>query len=168
MEIYTFQSLYNVVMNLIYALGAIALFVICFFLIRFFVGQVKAYHQSGVKFPRRLTVFFAAFCVVPLVGTVLFGNMFIKSISYDIKMNNGIACYYEGDIELVSYEEHSYRGTFVGYKVVLTLDEKTLAPSNTFSEEMIDYFKSDEKLIIQYGEIENDGIYVWKICTVSE
>lgn len=67
MEIYTFQSLYNVVMNLIYALGAIALFVICFFLIRFFVGQVKAYHQSGEKFPRRLTVFLLRFALFRLL-----------------------------------------------------------------------------------------------------
>ena len=51
MEIYTFQSLYNVVMNLIYALGAIAFFVICFFLIRFFVEQVKAYHNPAKSFP---------------------------------------------------------------------------------------------------------------------
>ena len=56
----------------------------------------------------------------------------------------------------------------MGYSVVITFDGKTLAPSNTFSEEMIDYFKSDEKLIVQYGEIKNDGIYIWSICTTEE
>ena len=82
----------------------------------------------------------------------------IKIVSYDINMDRGNACYLEGDIELISYEEHYYRDSFMGYNVVLTFDGKTLAPSNTFSAEMIDYFKSDGKLIVQYGEIKNDGI----------
>ena len=56
----------------------------------------------------------------------------------------------------------------MGYKVVLTFDEKTLSPSNIFSVEEIDYFKSDEKLIVQYGEIKNDGIYIWSICTAEK
>ena len=168
MEIYTFQSPYNTVMNIVYALGVILFGVVSFFLIRFFVGQVKAYHQSGEKFPRRLMAFLIAFCFVPIVGTVLFGNMFIKSVSYDINMDRGNACYLKGDIELVSYEEEYYRDSFMGYSVVITFDGKTLAPSNTFSEEMIDYFKSDEKLIVQYGEIKNDGIYIWSICTTEE
>ena len=168
MEIYTFQSPYNTVMNIVYALGVILLGVVSFFLIRFFVGQVKAYHQSGEKFPRRLMAFLIAFCFIPIVGTVLFGNMFIKSVSYDINMDRGNACYLEGDIELISYEERYYRDSFMGYNVVLTFDGKTFAPSNTFSAEEIDYFKSDEKLIVQYGEIKNDGIYIWSICTTEK
>ena len=168
MEVYTFQSPYNTVMNVIYALGAIFFGVVSFFLIRFFVGQVKAYHQSGETFPLRLMAFLIALCVVPIVGTVLFGNMFIKSVCYHINMDRGNAFYLEGDIELVSYEEHYYRDTFMGYNVVLAFDEKTLTPSNTFSAEMIDYFKSDEKLIVQYGEIKNDGVYIWSICTMEK
>ena len=60
------------------------------------------------------------------------------------------------------------RDTFVGYNVVLTFDEKTLVPSNTFSAEMIDHFKSDEKQIVQYGKIKNDGICIWSICTTEK
>ena len=168
MEIYTFQSPYNTLMNIIYALGVILLGVVSFFLIQFFVGQVKAYHQSGEKFPRRLTAFLIAFCFVPIVGTVLFGNAFIKSVLYDMQMDRGNAYYLEGDIELISCEEHYYRGEFMGYKVVLTFDEKTLSPSNIFSAEEIDYFKSDEKLIVQYGKIKNDCIYIWSICTAEK
>ena len=165
MEIYTFQSPYNMVMNIIYALAMVLFGVASFFLIRFIVGQVKAYRKSNEKFPRRLTVFLIAFCFIPIVGTVLFGNMFIKSVSYDTKMEKGNAYYLEGDIELVSCEEEYYRGTFMGYNVVIKFNEKTLSPSNVFSSEVIDYFKSDEKLIVKYGEIKNDGIYIWNICT---
>ena len=155
-------------MNIIYALGVILLGVVSFFLIRFFVEQVKAYHQSDEKFPHSLMAFLIALCFVPIIGTVLFGNMFIKSVFYDINMDRGNACYLEGDIELISYEEAYYRGSFMGYNVVITFDGKKLAPSNTFSPEIIDYLKSDEKLIIQYGEIKNDGIYIWSICTAEK
>ena len=69
-------------------------------------------------------------------------------------MDRGNACYLKGDIELVSYEEEYYRDSFMGYSVVITFDGKTLAPSNTFSEEMIDYFKSDEmhQAIIEFTD----------------
>ena len=165
MQIYTFQSTENIVMNIIYASGAIVLGVIAFALVRFFIGQVGAYRQSQQKFPKRLAAFFIAISFVPIVGVILFGNMFIKSVSYDIKMDKGNACYLEGDFELVSCEEHDYRGTFLGYDVVLELDGIIIKPSNVFSKEVVDHFKSDESLILQYGEIKNDGLYIWNIST---
>ena len=168
MEIYTFQSPYNMVMNIIYALGVILFGVVSFFLIRFFVEQVKAYHQSTEKIPHRLMAFLIVLCFVSIIGTVLFGNMFIKSTFYDINMDRGNACYLEGDIELVSCEEEYYRDSFMGYNVVITFDGTTIAPSNTFSAEIIDYFKSDDKLIVKYGEIKNDGIYIWSICIAEK
>ena len=165
MQIYTFQSTENIVMNIIYALGAIVLGVIVFVLAYFFIGQIKAYRQSQKKFPKRLAAFFIAFSFVPIVGAILFGNMFIKSVSYDIRMDKGNAYYLEGDFELVSCEEHDYRGTLIGYDVVLELDGTRIEPSNVFSEEVVEHFKNDESLIIQYGEIKNDGLYIWNIST---
>ena len=56
----------------------------------------------------------------------------------------------------------------MGYKVVLQVEEQILTPSNVFSKEMVDYFESDKKLLIQYGEIKNDGTYIWSIKTTEE
>ena len=75
MEIYTFHSTYNMAANIIYALGAIALGVVSFILIRFFIGQVRAYHQSELKFPRGLAAVLIGSCFVPIAGTILFGNI---------------------------------------------------------------------------------------------
>ena len=78
------------------------------------------------------------------------------------------ASFLEGDVILVSCEENYYRGTFMGYNVVLQIEGQTLEPSNTFSKEIVEYFESDEKLLIQYGEIKNDGTYIWSIKTTEK
>ena len=59
MEIYTFDSPFNTVMNVIYAIGAIALAVLSFFIIKFWIAQVIAYRKDKTKFPKILMVFFA-------------------------------------------------------------------------------------------------------------
>lgn len=163
MQIYTFQSSYNVTMNVIYALGAILFAAIAFALVRSFACQIKAYRKSNMKFPRILLAIFVVISFVPIIGSPLFGNMFIKSSSYDYQMEKGNASCLEGNIELISCEEEYYRDSFEGYTVVLSVDGVTIAPSNTFPFEVIKHFESDEKLIIKYGEIPNDGVYVWSI-----
>ena len=47
-------------------------------------------------------------------ATLLFGNVFIKSVCYDMNMDRGNACYLEGDTELASYEEHYYKRHICG------------------------------------------------------
>ncbi len=168
MEIYMFQSPTNIFLNILYAFGAIAFAVVAFFIIRFFIGQVKAYRQSQEKFPFRLRLFLALILIVPLVGSTLFGISFVKSLSYDYNMEKGNASFLEGDVILVFCEENYYRGTFMGYNVVLQIEGQSLEPSNTFSKEIVEYFESDEKLLIQYGEIKNDGTYIWSIKTTEK
>ena len=110
MEIYTFDSPFNTVMNVIYAIGAIALVVLSFFIIKFWITQVIAYRKDKTKFPKTLMVFFAVLILVPLIGSIGLGNLFIKSVIYDTNMKNGDAEYFIGDPVVVSYEEHYYRG----------------------------------------------------------
>ena len=91
--------------------------------------------------------------------------MFIQTVSFNSDMKNGDALYLVGEVELLSSESVDYRGDFVGYAVELSVDGKIIAPCNTFSEEVLEYFSNNEYLIIQYGIIEGDGIYVWSIKT---
>ena len=168
MQIYTFQSSYNMTMNVIYALGAILFAAIAFALIRYFACQIKAYSKSNMKFPRILLAIFVVISFVPIVGSLLFGNVFIKSASYDYQMEKGNAYCLEGNIELISCEEEYYRDSFEGYTVVLSVEGVTIAPSNTFPSEVIKHFESDEKLIIKYGEIPNNDVYVWSIYIADD
>ena len=82
-------------------------------------------------------------------------------------MKNGKALILSGDVEVITFEESYYRGDFIGYSVELLVDGEIIAPSNTFSEDVVAYFNSDKKLIIQYGIIEGDGLYVWCIETAE-
>lgn len=56
----------------------------------------------------------------------------------------------------------------MGYKVELQIDDQIISPSNTFLEEVIMHFESNEELTIQYGIIKNDGLYIWSIETIRE
>lgn len=168
MEIYAFDSPLNTVMNVIYAIGAIALAVLSFFIIKFWMAQVIAYRKDKTKFPKALMVFFAVLILVPLIGCIGLGSLFVKSIKYDTNMKNGDAEYFIGDPVVVSCEEDYYRGRFMGYKVELRIDGRTVSPSNSFSQEILTRLQSDEDLVIQYGEIKNDGLYIWSIKTVQE
>ena len=91
--------------------------------------------------------------------------MFIQNVSYNHNMKNDKALILSGDVEVITFEESYYRGDFIGYSVELSVDGEIIAPSNTFSEDVVAYFNSNEELIIQYGIIEGDGIYVWSIKT---
>ena len=78
-------------------------------------------------------------------------------------MSRGNASVLKGDVILVSCEEEYYRGEPSGYTVVIEVDGQRISPSNTFSKEVVDAFESDQTLVIQYGEIPNDGTYIWSI-----
>ena len=80
-------------------------------------------------------------------------------------MEKGNASVLEGDVTIVSVEEEYHRGSFSGYNVVIEIEGQIISPANTFSEEVVDAFESNQILIIQYGEIKNDGTYIWSIKT---
>ena len=165
MEIYNFE--FGIFLNLILAFATIGMAVIAFFVICFFVAQMKAERKSKSKFSADLVVRFTIFLIIPAIFAVVFGNTLVKYASYDHNMKTGNANYLEGDVVLVSYEEEYYRGHLSGYTVVLEVDGKTITPSNTFSEDLVRHFKSEQKLIIQYGEIKNDGIYIYSIKIIE-
>jgi hypothetical protein len=152
----------------IYAIGAIALAVLLFFIVKFLIAQIIAYRKDNTKFPKALIVFFTVLILVPLIGSIGLGNLFIKSVIYDSNMKDGDAEYFIGDPVVISYEEHYYRDSFMGYKVELQIDGQAISPSNAFSQDVLARLQSDEKLAIQYGVIDNDGLYVWSIKTIQE
>lgn len=167
-EIYSFYSTINLLMNLIYAIGAVGLAVLLVFIVRFFILQIIAYKRSDLRFPIRLTVFFSGLIVIPLIGSLGLGNSFVQSMTYETDMRSGNALYLTGDVELVSCEEFFYRGNFHGYDVELKMGEEIISPSNTFPPDVVEYFTSDQKLVIQYGIIDGDGLYVWSIKAVED
>lgn len=166
MEIYYCGE--NVFMCAIYAICAVIFAVVPCVVIIYLIKQINAYRKSGLKFPALLYGIFVLIALVPLVGVWGFGRMFVQTVTYNYNMKNGDALYMVGDVEILSCEESYYRGDFFGYTVELSVDGETIAPSNTFSEDVVKHFESEEELIIQYGIIEGDGIYVWSIITVDE
>lgn len=133
----------------------------------FIIGQVRAYRRDRQKLPARLIVFFTGLVLVPLVCCLGLGNLFFRNVVYETDMRDGNAQIWRGDVTLVSCEAYDYRGEFMGYKVVLSLDGQSLAPSNAFPEDVIEAFESDREVVIQYGEIPKDGIYVRSIKTIE-
>ena len=165
MEIYAFDD--GGVTNIIYALGAILFAVVLGFAIKTLVQQIRAYKKSGLTFPVSLAVLFVLFVLVPLIGTLGLGNLCIEGMVYRHNMQNGNALLLTGDVKLVACDEEYYRGTFSGYTVSLEVDGETISPANTFSKEVVSYFKSEQILTIQYAVIDGDGLYVWSIKTES-
>jgi hypothetical protein len=163
MEIYSYGN--DTLLAIIYATMAIIFVTALFFVLKCLIEQIVSYKTSSMQFPIQLTILFICFIVIPLIGFLGFGRMFIQTVSYNYNMKNGDALYLVGDVEVLSCESVDYRGDFVGYTVELSVDGEIIAPSNTFSEDVVAYFNSNEELIIQYGIIEGDGIYVWSIKT---
>lgn len=161
MEIYTFSS--GIFLNTIYALMAVGMAAVTAFVIRSAIRQAKSEEKLQVK---RILAF-TPFILIPLVFSVIFGTLFAKYTAFDYNMSRGNASFLEGDVILVSCEEELYRGEPSGYTVVIEVDGQRISPSNTFSKEVVDAFESDQTLVIQYGEIQNDGTYIWSI-RVSE
>lgn len=165
MQIYSFNNWEFRLMNIIYAIGAMALLVALLFAIREFVRQIIAYKKSKLKLPVMLVLLFAVLMLVPLAGSIGFGSLFFKSARYAADMRAGASEYVTSDVVLLSCEEDFYRDSFLGYKVELEIDGEVIAPSNTFSAEVVRVFESDQKLTIQYGIIEHEGLYIWSIKT---
>lgn len=161
MEIYTFS--FSLFINLLYALMAVGMAAVTAFAIRSAIRQAKSEEKLQVK---RILAF-APFILIPLVFSVIFGTLFAKYTAFDYNMSRGNASVLKGDVILVSCEEELYRGEPSGYTVVIEVDGQRISPSNTFSKEVVDAFESNQTLVIQYGEIQNDGTYIWSI-RVSE
>lgn len=157
MEIYTFK--FGIFLNTIYALMAVGMAAVTAFAIRSAIRQAKSEGKLQVK--RFLA--FTPFILIPLAFSLLFGTLFAKYTAFDYNMSRGNASFLEGDIILVSCEEELYRGEPSGYTVVIEVDGQRISPSNTFPKEVVDAFESDQTLVIQYGEIQNDGTYIWSI-----
>ncbi len=161
MEIYTFR--FGLLINLLYALIAVGMATVTAFAIRSAIRQAK----SGSKIQVKPLLAFSPFILIPLALSILFGTLFAKYTAFDYNMSNGNASFLEGDVILVSCEEEYYRGDLSGYIVVIEVDGQRISPSNTLPKEVVDAFESDRALVIRYGEIPNDGTYIWSI-RVSE
>ena len=157
MEIYTFK--FVIFLNTIYALMAVGMATVTAFVIRFAIRQAK----SGAKIQVKPLLAFTPFILIPLVFSVIFGTLFAKYTAFGYNMSRGNASVLKGDVILVSCEEEYYRGEPSGYTVVIEVDGQRISPSNTFSKKIVDAFESDQTLVIQYGEIQNDGTYIWSI-----
>ena len=161
MEIYTFK--FGIFLNTIYALMAVGMATVTAFAIRSVIRQAK----NGPKIQMKRILVFVPFILIPLALSILFGTLFAKYTAFDYNMSRGNASFLEGDAILVSCEEEYYRGEPSGYTVVIEVDGQRLSPANTFSKEIVDVFEDDQTLVIQYGEIKNDGTYIRSI-RVSE
>ena len=161
MEIYTFK--FGIFLNTIYALMAVGMAAVTAFVIRSVIRQAK----NGSKIQAKRVLAFTPLILIPLAFSILFVTLFAKYTSFDYHMSRGNASFLEGDVILVSCEEELYRGEPSGYTVVVEVDGQRISPSNTFSKEIVDAFESDQTLVIQYGEIQNDGTYIRSI-RVSE
>ena len=161
MEIYTFS--FVIFLNTIYALMAVGMAAVTVFVIRSAIRQAK----YGSKIQVKRILVFVPFILIPLALSILFGSLFAKYAAFDYHTSRGNASLLEGDVILVSCEEEYYRGEPSGYTVVIEVDGQRLSPSNTFPKEVVDAFESDQTLVIQYGEIQNDGTYIRSI-RVSE
>ena len=165
MEIYSYGN--DTLLAIIYATMAIIFVTALFFVLKYLIEQIVSYKISSIQFPIQLIILFICFIVIPLIGFLGGGRMFIQTVSYNYNMKNGDALYFVGDVEVLSCESVDYRGDFVGYTVELSVDGEIISPSNSFSEDVVSHFNSNEELIIQYGIIEGDGIYVWSIKTAG-
>ena len=161
MEIYTFS--FGIFLNTIYALMAVGMATVTAFVIRSVIRQAK----NGPKIQVKRFLAFTPFILIPLAFSLLFGALFARYTAFDYNMSRGNASVLKGDVILVSCVEEYYRGDLSGYTVVIEVDGQRISPSNTFSKEVVDAFESDQTLVIQYGEIQNDGTYIWSI-RVSE
>jgi hypothetical protein len=161
MEIYTFK--FGIFLNTIYALMAVGMATVTAFAIRSAIRQAK----NGPKIQVKRFLAFTPFILIPLAFSLLFGALFAKYTAFDYNMSRGNASFLEGDAILVSCVEEYYRGDLSGYTVVIEVDGQRLSPANTFSKEIVDVFGDDRTLVIQYGEIKNDGTYIRSI-RVSE
>ena len=163
MEIYHFES--GSFLNILFALAAIGMAVVTVFMLKMVARQIKGEIRSGSKNPIRRSLLLIPFLIIPLAFSIVFGSLSVKYTFWDYHMEKGNASVLGGDVTVVSVEEEYYRGSFSGYNVVIEIEGQIISPANTFSKEVVDAFESNQILIIQYGEIKNDGTYIWSIKT---
>ena len=164
MELYIYDSFIKRLAETIYAIGAIALGSLAVGLIIYLIVKLIKSRKEEGKFPILVIGLFILIIAIPTVASIGLGNMFIKSETYNRDMKNGDAQFLIGDVEVVSCVEEEYRLEPTGnYIVEIKVGETTIKPSNGFPKEVIEYFEGDQELVIQYGIIEGDGLYVWSI-----
>ena len=164
MEIYIYDSFIKRLAESIYAIGAVVLGALALGLIIYLIVELIKSRKEEGKFPILVIVLFLLIVAIPTVASIGLGNMFIESATYNRDMKNGDAQFLIGDVEVISCIEEEYRLEPTGnYIVEIKVGETTIKPSNGFPKEVIEYFEGDQELIIQYGIIEGDGLYVWSI-----
>ena len=165
MEIYKFE--FGSFSNVIFALAAIGMLTVTVFVIKFSIRQIKSELKNGLKNPLKRSLVFVPFVIIPLAFSIVFGSHFFRYTAWDYYMEKGKASILVGDVTVISAEEEYYRGRFSGYTVVIEIEGQRFSPANTFSEDIVDAFESDKILIVQYGEVKNDGTYIWSIKTTE-
>ena len=164
MELYVYDSFIKRLAESIYAIGAVVLGALALGLIIYLIVKLIKSRKEEGKFPTLVIVLFLLIVAIPTVASIGFGNMFIKSAMYNKDMKNGDAQFLIGDVEVISCIEEEYRLEPTGnYIVEIKVGETTIKPSNGFPKKVIEYFEGNQELIIQYGIIEGDGLYVWSI-----
>ena len=164
MELYVYDSFIKRLAESIYAIGAVVLGALALGLIIYLIVKLIKRRKEEGKFPILVIVLFLLIVAIPTVASIGLGNMFIESATYNRDMKNGDAQFLIGDVEVISCIEEEYRLEPTGnYIVEIKVGETTIKPSNGFPKEVIEYFEGDQELIIQYGIIEGDGLYVWSI-----
>ena len=164
MEIYIYDSFIKRLAETIYAVGAVALGGLAIGLIVYLIVKLIKSRKEEGNFPIFVIALFILIIAVPSIASIGLGNMFIESATYNRDMKNGDAQFLIGDVKIISCVEEEYRGESTGnYVVEIKVEETTIKPSNGFTKEVIEYFEGDQELIIQYGIIEGDGLYVWSI-----
>lgn len=164
MELYIYDSFIKRLAETTYAIGAIVLGSLAVGLIIYLCIQlIKSKKEKG-RFPMIVIGLYFLIVAIPTVASIGLGNMFIKSAMYNRDMKNGDAQFLVGDVEVISCVEEEYRLEPTGnYIVEIKVGEEIIKPSNGFPKTVIEYFDGDKELIIQYGIIEGDGLYVWNI-----
>lgn len=167
MEIYSYDNGWNTLMNWIYAIAAIVFAVAFVFAFIRLVLPLFLAKRNGEKTPAILKVLLIILLSIPLIGGVALSNLFFESVAYENDMKNGKAQILVGEVELLSCQEVATRGDGLHYVVELRIGDQTISPLNGFNKEHLEYFESGEKMGIEYGIIQGDGLYIWSIKTLQ-
>ena len=86
MEIYSYGN--DTLLAIIYATMAIIFVTAPFLVLKCLIELIASYKISSIPFPIQLTILFICFIVIPLIGFLGFGRMFIQTVSYNYNMKN--------------------------------------------------------------------------------
>jgi len=164
MTIYTFWGDNSPLVYLLLGIACIFAVIIAAVCIYTYVRLTKSQERPPL-FGRLLLIIPA---LVMTVLAIISGSTWYSTAHYEYAMRHGNNCVVQGNVEMISHEEEWHRGTFLGYSVVIRVDETVLNPSNQFSKEILNHFQSNAELKITYGKLEENGITIWEIATVTE